>query len=90
MKRSNEIPPNGIPIVAGIFAVALSWFLFHAIIWAIHGSVIDAGRLVGPDSYMRLVRVEELLNGTGWFNDVIARANAPYGDQLHWTRPFLG
>src|SRR3546814_18136517 len=36
---------------------------------------------------MRMVRVNELAQGGGWFDDTIARANAPYGDTLHWTRP---
>src|SRR3546814_9831530 len=39
-------------------------------------------------SYMRMVRVSELAQGWQWFDDTIARANAPYGDVLHWTRPF--
>jgi hypothetical protein len=36
---------------------------------------------------MRLVRVAELRDGGGWYDSVIARGNAPYGDTLHWTRP---
>lgn len=51
------------------------------------GPVLDAD-LAGPDSYMRLVRVSELLSGGAWFDSTITRANAPYGDVLHWTRPF--
>jgi len=47
----------------------------------LHGSLID------PDSYTRLVRVLELHRGEGWFDRVIDRMNAPYGLEMHWTRP---
>src|SRR3546814_16753680 len=50
-------------------------------------SVFEGG-LIDPDSYMRMVRVSELAQGWQWFDDTIARANAPYGNVLHWTRPF--
>ena len=39
------------------------------------------------DGYMRALRVETLWRGGGWFDHSIARANAPYGDTSHWTRP---
>lgn len=65
-------------------------------IWAgIHAGLLAFGNLSDsdngfsdPDSYMRLVRVSELMQGWQWFDTSIARANAPYGDVLHWTRPF--
>jgi len=46
------------------------------------------GELIGTDGYMRLVRVTELATGGGWYDSTIARMNAPFGDVLHWTRPF--
>ncbi|MDP6343451.1 MAG: hypothetical protein QF491_07965, partial [Alphaproteobacteria bacterium] len=45
------------------------------------------GRLVGPDAYMRLLRVQELADTGVWFDPVSERSNAPYGEVLHWTRP---
>ena len=54
----------------------------------IHSSPVLTGELLGPDSYMRVVRVQEFLAHGQWHNSDIARANAPYGDALHWTRPF--
>ena len=51
-------------------------------------STIGDGRLIGPDSYMRLLRVGELLDTGAWFDHTIERSNAPDGDTLHWTRPF--
>ncbi len=35
---------------------------------------------------MRLVRVEELHRTGAWYDSVVQRSNAPYGDELHWTR----
>ncbi|MDP6830880.1 MAG: hypothetical protein QF512_07925 [Alphaproteobacteria bacterium] len=51
-----------------------------------HGAVFQ-GELYDSDSYMRLVRVGKLIDGGGWYDDRIARANAPHGHSLHWTRP---
>lgn len=45
------------------------------------------GRLLDPDGYMRLVRVERLVETGRWLDEAIARSNAPYGETLHWTRP---
>ena len=39
------------------------------------------------DGYVRLLKVEALWQGTGWFDRSFPRANAPYGDIYHWTRP---
>lgn len=50
--------------------------------------LIGNGELVGPDSYLRLVRIAELSATWGWYDDTIARINAPHGMSLHWTRPF--
>ena len=46
------------------------------------------GELADPDGYMRLVRVAELYNTGRWYDPVIPRSNSPYGERLHWTRPF--
>jgi hypothetical protein len=46
-----------------------------------------SGALWGPDEYMRLVRIERLLDTRLWFDGSIPRANAPDGEVLHWTRP---
>lgn len=41
-----------------------------------------------PDPTMRLSRVEELINGGGWYDNIIETDNYPYGHYLPWTRPF--
>jgi hypothetical protein len=46
------------------------------------------GDLFGPDVYMRATRVLQLVQDWHWYDSTIARANAPFGDALHWTRPF--
>ncbi|HJM48998.1 MAG TPA: hypothetical protein QGF63_04020 [Alphaproteobacteria bacterium] len=48
---------------------------------------LTRGALRGPDAYMRLVRVEALWQGEGWYDTVSRRSNTPYGERLHWTRP---
>ena len=64
------------------------WALAQVLVLAIGASPVFEGGLIGTDGYMRLVRVE-LLHETGaWFDGTIARSNAPFGDTLHWTRPF--
>lgn len=50
-------------------------------------SILD-GELMGPDSYMRLVRVERLYETGDWYDSTIPRSNTPYGETLHWSRPF--
>lgn len=69
-------------------ALLLTWALVHISLVAFHDlPVFDSG-LIGPDSFMRMLRVNELYQGWNWYDGTIARANAPYGDTLHWTRPF--
>lgn len=48
--------------------------------------VLD-GLLVGPDSYMRMLRVTHLYDTGAWFDGSIPRSNAPFGEVQHWTRP---
>jgi hypothetical protein len=69
-------------------ALLVTWGLVHVALVAFRGVPALDGSLVDPDSYMRLVRVGELVRDWHWFDGTIARANAPYGDTLHWTRPF--
>lgn len=43
-------------------------------------------RLHDPDCYMRLVRLEQFLTTGDWFSSIIPESNAPFGENLHWTR----
>jgi len=48
---------------------------------------VGRGELADPDAYMRLVRVSWLHETGAWYDDVLPRINAPYGETSHWTRP---
>ena len=63
------------------------WMVLHGVMAVKVDPRILDGQLTGPDEYMRLIRVAELRDGGGWYDNVIERSNAPYGDALHWTRP---
>ncbi len=52
-----------------------------------HDGAVFQGELYDSDSYMRLVRVQKLIQGDGWYDNRISRANAPHGHDLHWSRP---
>lgn len=69
-------------------ALLATWALVHTALVVFRDVSVLDGALVDPDSYMRLVRVRELVQEWQWFDATIGRANAPYGDTLHWTRPF--
>lgn len=71
-----------------LLALLCAWALIQFALTAFRGPSVLQNGLIDPDSYMRLVRVTELMQGWQWFDSSIERANAPYGDVLHWTRPF--
>ena len=52
----------------------------------LHDWLVLDGRLVGPDAYMRVLRVLELAQGGSWYDPVLECSNAPFGEVLHWTR----
>jgi hypothetical protein len=70
------------------YAVPLLFiFLFQAYFLSARYGFFAGGGLLDTDSYTRLIRVFELLNGAEWYDQPFSRANAPYGHTLHWTRP---
>ncbi len=69
------------PTYLGLFAFTL---VVHGI-WIL--ATDPPTGFADSDGYMRALRVEALWQGGGWFDGSIPRANAPYGDTLHWTRP---
>ena len=44
-------------------------------------------RFWDPDSYARLLRVEQWLRDEGWYATPLRSLNAPYGLVMHWTLP---
>jgi hypothetical protein len=72
-----------------ILLVVLSLVLPGVLIVAYFSALgpVRRGSLADSDCYMRLVRVRELYRGGQWYSPAIDRANVPYGEVLHWTRP---
>ncbi len=67
--------------------LSLGLVMVHAALIHFRYPEVMGGRLVDPDSYSRLIRVAQLHESGGWFDSMIPRMNAPFGMELHWTRP---
>ncbi len=67
---------------------ALVALMLQGLFVALEVTPVLEGGLYGPDSYMRLVRVGELAEHGRWFDKLMPRSNAPFGEELHWTRFF--
>ncbi len=65
----------------------IAWAVIQLAVFTFRAPALLEGRLIDPDDYMRLVRVEQLAATGDWYDGRIERSNAPYGDTLHWTRP---
>lgn len=74
----------GIPLWLAVIAL---FVMANVVIEVASGAPVLHGELRGTDSYMRLLRVTHLYETGDWFDHVIPRSNAPYGETLHWTRP---
>ncbi|PKN52141.1 MAG: hypothetical protein CVU55_08790 [Deltaproteobacteria bacterium HGW-Deltaproteobacteria-13] len=48
---------------------------------------VRKGELADTDCYTRLNRVIQLHESGKWYDSVLTRSNAPFGEHLHWTRP---
>jgi hypothetical protein len=72
------------PVLVALAALAV----VHLLVVAFGPSPVRDGLLLDTDSYMKLVRLEQLLATGGWYDAAIARSNAPFGETLHWTRLF--
>ena len=67
-------------LVAVIVFIGIQYALYNQI-------VLSKGvEVIGTDTFMRLVRVEALHDTGAWYDSMVQRNNAPYGDELHWTR----
>ncbi len=67
--------------------IALMFLIIQAVIYQQGMITGRASELVDTDTFMRLVRVEQLAESGDWYDSVIHRSNYPYGENLHWTRP---
>ncbi len=74
----------------GLFLTLISLLALFAAQWWMaerQDGAIYHGELHDSDSYMRLVRVGQLIESGDWHDHQIPRANAPHGHSLHWSRP---
>jgi hypothetical protein len=62
--------------------------LLFVVAYAANVMPVKRGALADSDCYMRLLRVQKLWDTGRWYDPVSERSNAPYGETLHWTRPF--
>ncbi len=83
--RSPTLPGSVSP--AHWLAFAILWAVAMALVAVIRHPETLLGGQLDSDGYMRLVRIEELVQGWNWFENRIFRSNFPYSDVLHWTRP---
>ncbi|NIA67215.1 hypothetical protein HBA54_01260 [Pelagibius litoralis] len=86
--QSYSTKRNGAAQLLPYLALFITWAMVHTSLIVFRDLPVFESGLVGPDSYMRMLRVTELYQNWDWFDGTIERANAPYGDTLHWTRPF--
>jgi hypothetical protein len=86
VSSGERVPATTGARVRGALGVAALVLLLHALL-LLRSPVVLQGELPDPDDAMRLVRVTALLQGDGWYSDLVPRGNAPYGETLHWTRP---
>lgn len=83
------VGPNEEAVPLLPYAVLLSVIpLLWTILYVCGAMPIKKGELGDSDCYMRLLRVEILHEGGPWYDPVIPRANAPYGQTSHSTRLF--
>jgi asparagine N-glycosylation enzyme membrane subunit Stt3 len=62
--------------------------LFHGCVLVFGSPGVLAGRLVDPDCYVRLMRIERLVTTGAWWDGLMPLLNAPQGLVMHWTRLF--
>ncbi|MBF0394854.1 MAG: hypothetical protein HQL38_19435, partial [Alphaproteobacteria bacterium] len=70
-----------------LLLAAMMVVAFQVVLAVSGASPVLDGRLLDPDCYMRLTRVAWLLDAGDWWDPLMPRSNAPYGEALHWTRP---
>ena len=79
-------PPARIGVPLILFAVLLVVLVNLGALGGWNAPLLQ-GRLVDPDSYLRMVRVLDLREGSPWYEDLTQRFAAPEGLVIQWTRP---
>ena len=68
-------------VIGFVAVIHVAWWMFGTD-QGMQGAFADG------DSYLRLIRIEQLLASWNWFDVTIPDTNAPYGASVHWTRLF--
>ena len=68
-----------------VFALAFVAILLLLIVTTVPQALV--GNQIDPDSFTRLLRVQDLVESRAWFDSLEPRLNAPEGLESHWTRP---
>ncbi len=61
------------------------WALLSALLLA-QAALKPGGMLISSDHAMRMVMVDQLLEGQAWQDQTSLRDNAPHGASMHWSR----
>ena len=80
----SALTDNWRQLVAKPSAVLAVWLLYVLI--GVASVAITGTGLVGPDDYMRLFEVRDLLAGQSWWDVTQYRLNPPEGASMHWSR----
>ncbi len=86
-RDADGAPPGRGAGAAALAAAGLAFLGMQLVLGHLRPGMLGPG-ILDPDSYSRLLRVEQLLTGGGWYDGSVAWANAPFGDTLHWTRAY--
>jgi len=70
-----------------VVMIVLFVLAIHGVWWALGDKTVAGGGFSDGDSFTRLIRVQQLVDTGDWYDNTIARANAPFGTSVHWTRP---
>ncbi|MFN3231883.1 MAG: hypothetical protein ACE363_06940 [Alphaproteobacteria bacterium] len=68
-----------------IHLAILLWGIISVLTLTGRAEPIDRLVLTGPDDYIRLLRVEQVLETGSWSNPRLERVNPPTGISLHWS-----
>lgn len=71
---------------ADIIVISSAAIALHVAL-ALKIGVVSEGGLLDTDTFMRLIRVQELWQTGDWYQNLTSSLGAPDGLSLHWTRP---
>ncbi len=75
------------PVWPFFVALVVAWAAVQLAAPLSLGVELYRGAQLDSDGYTRLLRVQQLLAGEGWFQTRLVHSNWPWGDPNHWTRP---